>query len=290
MPPAAPISYPPQPGVGSVTAGGAGTSAGYSGPSSIPPAVGHGSIAGVSQPLTAGYDPNASGSKQRKSRKPLIAVGALVVAAVVAITVVALSRGGDPASAAQPTRQQLEEALIPIRDVRDALGNDFNAQESGDGEPFCEQFSLEEPTRLRDALYYQNETIDGVFTATTFSERLASYPTEQGAQAAFDQDKAISTNCSEQKSTFDGVPVTYKITNATRSVSKVGDDVISVKFVAEPDDGSESVITGYVIVRKVGNLIMSTNYEVYRRELTDDEFDNYLDLTAKAFARVDEML
>lgn len=260
----------------------------YTGPAGRPSSA-PGSDVGVAQPLASGYDPNGVTTK-RKSRKLLVAIGALAVAAIVTVAVVALGGGGDAAEAAQPTRQQLEDALVPIRDVRSALGNDFNAQESGDGEPFCEQFSIAEPTRLRDALYFQNEIIDDVFTATLFSEGLSSYPTEAGAEAAFEQEKAISTNCQEQKSTFDGVPVTYVLTNATRSVSKVGDDVIAVKFVGEPDDGGDSVATGYIIVRRVGSLVMHTNYEVYRRELTDDEFDKYLELTMKAFERVDEML
>ena len=283
FPPAAPGaeqprsgSYPPQPPQRSMPPGGS-----HPGP----PSGAHGSVAPVAQPLQSGPAPTTS-----KRGKLLVAVGAVVAAIIAVVAVVALTGGDDAADAAQPTRQQLEDALIPIRDVRDALGNEFNAQDSGEGEPFCEQFSLQEPTRVREALFFKNETIDGVVTATSFSEGLYSYPTEAGAQAAFDQDKAISANCSEQESTFDGVPITYVLTNVNRSVSKIGDDLIAVKFVAAPDAGGESVVTGYVIIRKVGSVILSTNYEVYKRELTDDEFDKYLDLTAEAFARADEML
>lgn len=279
-PPSAPGSVPP-------------ASSGLFGanPTSYPPAPA--SFVAVSQPFGSDSTPNSStpnSSTPKKKRNPLLLIGAVAVLIIAVVVAVVLATGGEQASAAQPTRKALEAALIPIREVRDALGSSFNAQESGEGEPFCEQFSLEEPTRERDALYFENETIDGVFTATTFSEGLASYPSEQGAQAAFDQDKAISANCSEQKSNLDGEPVTYVISNATRSVSEIGDDVIAVKFVAERDSDGEGVLTGYVIVRMVGSLIMSTNYEVYSRELTDDEFDSYLELTTKAFARIDEML
>ncbi|MEO7396957.1 MAG: Hsp70 family protein, partial [Ilumatobacteraceae bacterium] len=254
-------------------------------PTSFPPAVAAPST-GYNPNLTPGPPPVASKSR---SRKPLVLVALLLVLVVAAVLVVV--KRGNKAAAAQPTRKELAAALLPIRNVRDALGTEWNADDPGEGEPFCEQFTLEEPTRERNSLFYINETIDEVFTGTSFAEGISSFPTREGAQNAFDQDKAITANCESQESELDGVAVTYVITDATRDVSAVGDDVISVKYVASPTDGSgDPLVTGYVIVRKSGAIIMSTNYEVYYREMNDEEFDTYLDLTSTAFERVDEML
>ncbi len=285
----APVSGPPSDPATPVPA--------VAGPVSSPPAV------PVAQPYAAAAGPvppiifnpvvsapAAPAPSAKKGRRPLVIVGA--VAALVAVAVVALVvlNGGKTAAASQPTRKELTAALLPIREVRDVLGTEWNAQDPGVGEPFCEQFTLEEPTRQRGSLFNHNETIDDVFTAATFAQDIASYPTKTGAERAFDQDRAITANCETQQSTFDGIPVTYQISDATRSVSKVGDDVISVKYVATPDAGGDPVVTGYVIVRKVGSLLLSTNFEAYYRDLTDDEFDSYLELTTKAFERADEML
>jgi len=284
------------PGQGSAAPGGVRSDPGFAtavtGPSSFPPnRSGAPSFSGGSPPppLVTGYNPNAK-APSKKSRKPLVLLGALALLIGAGVAVFLVSKGGDKAEAAQPTRKELAAALLPIRDVRDALGSEWNAEDPGEGEPFCEQFTLEEPTRERSSLFFLSETIDGIFSSTSFSQSIASYPTESGAQRAFDQDRAIAAGCESQASEFDGVPVTYKISDATRSVSKLGDDVISVNYVATPDDGGDPVVDGYVIVRKSGGIITSTNYEVYYRPMNPDEFDTFLDLTSAAFARVDKML
>lgn len=263
-------------------------------PTSFPPSAPGGPPLSGSTPLTlplaSGYNPNA-GAGSKKSRKPLILVGLLVVL-VAAVAVFLVTKGGDKVEAAQPTRKELAAALLPIREIRDAFGTEWNADEPEEGEPFCEQFALEEATRERSSLFFATETADdGTSSTKIFTQAIASYASEDGAQRAFDQDKEITENCQTQESDLFGVAVTYRFTDSSRAVSKLGDDVVSIQYVADATDGSQpAVASGFIVVRKTGSLLMSTSYELTYREISDDEFDSFLDLTMAAYERADESL
>ncbi len=267
---------------------GSGTMAG----ASVPPPAGHGA-----QPpahgaaSTTGPLPSAPASMKTRSRRPLVLLVVLVLVAAAAGAFL-LTRGSGDEEPGQPTRAALDAALLPIREIRDALGSGWNASEPSEGDPFCEQFALEEPTRVRESLFVAEETTeDGTLVFKYVSERLSSFPTPEGASIAFEQDRAITKSCPTEETLYGDTPVTITITDTTDDVESLGDDVISIKYVGSATDGSaDNLSTGYIAVRLIGSLVISTSYELSNRDITDDEFDTFLELTKAAYARVDESL
>lgn len=226
-----------------------------------------------------------------RSRRPLVLLVVLVLVAAAAGAFL-LTRGSGDEEPGQPTRAALDAALLPIREIRDALGSGWNASEPSEGDPFCEQFALEEPTRVRESLFVAEETTeDGTLVFKYVSERLSSFPTPEGASIAFEQDRAITKSCPTEETLYGDTPVTITITDTTDDVESLGDDVISIKYVGSATDGSaDNLSTGYIAVRLIGSLVISTSYELSNRDITDDEFDTFLELTKAAYARVDESL
>jgi len=88
---------------------------------------------------------------------------------------------------------------------------------------------------------------------------------------------------------FNGLPVTYRIASAARDVSRLSGGAIAVRYTTEDADG-RALVTGYAVVRRIGSIVVSANYEVYFRELDNKELDDFLDLTEAAFNRVGETL
>ena len=216
-------------------------------------------------------------------RKPiLIGVAALVIVAVV-VGIILVARGRDSTSAAaQPTRRAISQAIVTVREVRDTFGAAWNAEDlTGSSDPFCPQFALAEPLRQSDALYTMNGTGS---SGSGFYENISSFADETEATKFYEQDKAITENCNKSQGHLGTLPVTYTITDVTSEATAVGREVVAVKYVAVPTDGSTGVtLTGYVVEARIGSLTMSTNFYVANRQPKSSEVANYYDLTKVAF-------
>jgi actin-like ATPase involved in cell morphogenesis len=263
VPPAPPPSLPP-------------TSLVSPGPTSQPPVA----VAPSVQPVSLVSE---SAVATKSSKKPLLMIIAAVVVVAVVVAVLLVVRKPKGA-AAQPTRKVETAAMVTIRQVRDAFGSDWNAEDlTGASDPFCPQFILAEPLRSVDALYTSVETGDNVSNAG-FYENISSFDTAGDASKFYDQDTAISRNCAKSEGHLGTLPVTYVITDVTNDADAVGREVVAVKYEASPTDGSTGVLlTGYIVEARIGRLIMSTNYYVYNRDPEKSEINNYYDLTKIAF-------
>ena len=194
-----------------------------------------------------------------------------------------LVSGGTSTAKAQPTRKDLTAAMLSLRQVRDAFGTGWSPLAlTGSGDPFCPQFTLAEPSRSVDALYSTVEGDDGAGAA--FYEVIASFDSATDADKYYEQEKAISENCSKSEGHFGTTPVTYEITDITREADAVGHEVIAARYEARPTDGSstEVVLIGYIVETKMERLVLATNYYVFS-EPTETEIEDYYDLTKVAF-------
>ncbi len=232
---------------------------------------------------------------KQKSKIPLV-IGALVVLALVVGAIVFLAgRGDDNKADALPTRAAIKAALVPIRQVRSVLSADWNEEDIvGEGDPFCEQFGLAEPTRYNEILYSVADNTggtDGGFTKTGFYESIAAFESESMATTSFDQDKAIADNCEVSQGNVDGVDVTYTITDAQRAATVLDRDVLAIRYEAAPtSDPGNVIIVGYVVETRIGHIVVGTNGYVYNAEATDTSIDQFFELTKAAFDRADEQL
>lgn len=227
-----------------------------------------------------------------KSRRNLVVAGFVVLALVIAGVVVAVTRGGDSASAAQPTRASLHDALVTLRAVRDTFSSSWNAEAiSGDGDPFCPQFVLAVPARQGEAIFTMSDGNGAKYTNTAFYENISSFEAEADATKFYDQDKAISQNCQTSTGNLGGIPVIYTITDATRDASGVGREINAIKYEASPTDGSSGVIlTGYIVETQIGTLVMTTQFSTYNRVPEVTELSDYYDLTKRAFDKAEAAL
>jgi actin-like ATPase involved in cell morphogenesis/type II secretory pathway pseudopilin PulG len=295
QPPAPPVSRPPAPIAGPT-----------SGPVSAPPAPpappSPPAPPGASVPPKAGVSPAArpgtvaapapvdgllgpTPEPVPKSRKPLLAVAAVVVLVLIAAGVFVATRGGSSAGAAQPTRQQLTAALATIREVRDAFGSDWNEEDiSGDSDPFCPQFVLADPLRQGEVLFSTSDGSGADFTNTVFYENVSTFASKDDAAKFYEQDKAVTQNCETSEGDLGGTPVTYTISDASRGARSVGRTVNAIKYEASPTDGSGGVLlTGYIVETQIGRLVMTTQWSTYNRDPESREIQKYYELTKTAF-------
>jgi actin-like ATPase involved in cell morphogenesis len=252
-----------------------------SGPNSQPPAVS--STVTSASAGTTGTGLASSDEVSANHRKPiLISVAGVVIVAVVVGIILFAAGGGAKSAKAQPTRRAITGAILTIGEVRDTFGAAWNAEDlTGSGDPFCPQFALTEPLRQSDALYMMNGSGS---SGSGFYENISSFADETEATKFYDQDKAISQNCNTSLGHLGTVPVTYTITDVTSQATPVGREVVAVKYVAVPTNGSTGVKeTGYLVEAKIGRLTMSTNFFVDNREPMSTEVANYYDLTKVAF-------
>ena len=289
LPPAVGASVPP-----AVPVGGPGSAPpvlAAAGPQSYPPAPG--------APAPVGAAPGAPfgglvapPAPPKKSKLPLILGLAAVVLLVVVGVVVLATRGGSTKSTAQPTRASLKSALLTIRQVRDAFTSDWNSQDiSGDGDPFCPQFTLANPSRQSEALFSTSKGTGASFTNTAFFENVSTFATPADASKFYEQDKAISQNCAKANGNLGGVDVVYTITDATRDARPVGrTDVNAIKYEASAKGSTAVLLTGYIVETQAGSLIFTTQFTAYNRVPSSDELSSYYDLTKAAFDKAQAAL
>ena len=290
QPPAAPLSQPPAPSVPPAVTP---TIASGGGPISAPPMppVSMGTTPTTPPPgTTSGAPPvqNLFGPTPEpaaKSKKPLVLIGAVLVALLVAAGVFVATRGGSKASAAQPTRQELTAALASVRQVRDAFGSDWNAEDiSGDSDPFCPQFVLADPLRQGEVLFSTSGGSGASFTNTVFYENVSTFASKDDAAKFYEQDKAVTQNCETSTGNLGGTAVTYAISDASRGARTVGRTVNAIKYEASPTNGSGGVLlTGYIVETQVGRYVMTTQWSTYNRDPEAREIQKYYELTKTAF-------
>jgi hypothetical protein len=228
---------------------------------------------------------------KRRSRTPLIVVGLVLVVAVV-VGAIAILSGGDDTTTTMPTRKALADALLPIRVVRETLSDDWQEDEvTDDGDLFCEQFGLVEPTRSAERLFFTESGLDTAeYTNTSFYEGIGAFETEDEAMTYFQQDAAITSNCRSSEGDLGGTPITYTITDATDLADDLGRDVLAIKYEAAPTAGGDVLLTGYVVETRVGNLIYNTNGAIYGAPADDEYTDSFFAITRLAFERADAEL
>jgi hypothetical protein len=248
-----------------------------SGPVTVTPLAGFGAGPDYHSGAATGAD-----SRAKRGRGKLVGVlAAVVVLAVVAVVLVFALKGSDEATAAQPTRESLREALLTIRDVRDRYDSTWNAIENiGSGDPFCPQFALAEPDRQADVLFH---SVDDSADAYLF-ENVSTFKTDEDVTRFYDQERAISENCYTSDGRLGNDPITDKVSSITKDLDSVGYDAIGVKYETTYKDYPELgvVITGYVIEARMDRIVVSTNYFVYGREPTKAEVDKFYAITKAA--------
>ena len=268
QPPVAPVSHPPASVGGPVSA------------PPVPPLAPNPSP--VPPPVQDLFGPAPEAPK--KSKTPLLVLGAIVLAVLVAAGVIVATRSGK-AAAAQPTRKELAASLVTIRQVRDSFGSEWNEEDiSGDSDPFCPQFVLADPLRQGEMLYSTSDGSGADFTNTVFYENVSTFASKSDATKFYEQDKAITQNCQTAEGNLGGTPVTYSISDATRDARGVGREVNAIKYEASPSDGSGGVLlTGYIVETQVGRLVMVTQWSTYNRDPDNAEIDTFYELTKTAF-------
>ncbi|MCU1400319.1 MAG: Heat shock protein 70 [Acidimicrobiales bacterium] len=275
-PGAGPASSPPIPAPG--------------GPQSHPPAAAA-PVAGAGAPFAPG-GLVAPSVPAKRSKRPVIIGTALVVLLVIVGVIVIASRGGSTKSTAQPTRASLKSALLTIRQVRDTFSSDWNAEDiSGDGDPFCPQFTLANPFRQSEALFSTSSGTGAAFTNTAFFENVSTFSSAADASKYYEQDKAISQNCAKADGNLGGVDVVYTLTDATRDARPVGRaDVNAIKYEASAVGSTDIILTGYIVETQSGSLIFTTQFTAYNRVPDSDELSSYFDLTKSAFDKAEAAL
>ncbi|MCU1389939.1 MAG: Heat shock protein 70 [Ilumatobacteraceae bacterium] len=228
----------------------------------------------------------------KRSKRPLI-IGVVVVALLVIVGVVVIAtRGGSTKSTAQPTRASLKSALLTIRQVRDAFSSDWNSEDiSGDGDPFCPQFTLANPLRQGETLFSTSDGTGSSFTNTAFFENVSTFASAADATKFYEQDKAITQNCAKANGNLGGLDVVYTITDATRDARPVGRaDVNAIKYEASAVGSTDVLLTGYIVETQAGSLIFTTQFTAYNRVPDSKELSSYYDLTKAAFDKAEAAL